>query len=145
MGPPSDTRLVFPSTLDETAKALQTVLADVAANGFRKDAVFAIHLALDEALSNAVRHGNRGDPTKKVTVDYTITDQAFEVTVSDEGGGFRPDSVPDPTEDANLERPSGRGLMLIKAYMTHVEFNKAGNHVRLVKRRDCVLPLGRKP
>ena len=144
MGRSSVKRLVFPSDLGESAKALQAVLADVRANGFSEIAFFAIRLALDEALSNAVRHGNGGDPAKHVTIEYNISDRAFEASVTDEGLGFAPNQIPDPTQQENLDRPCGRGVMLMKAYMSRVSFNKQGNQVTLIKNRDCVLPDGGK-
>jgi len=134
-------RLVFPNKLAEVPKVMQAVLADVAAAGFSDQAAFAIRLAMDEAISNAVRHGNKGDPGKHVIVDYTITDEAFEASVTDEGWGFVPEKVPDPTDQTNLERPCGRGVMLMKAYMSHVSYNDRGNCVTLVKNRNCPLPI----
>lgn len=141
MGPSPTKRMVFPSNLNESAKALQCVLEDVRTHGFANDAAFAIRLALDEALSNAIRHGNHGDPDKHVTIEYRFTDQAFLASVADEGIGFTPDAIPDPTKQENLERPCGRGVMLMKAYMSEVSFNARGNRVTLVKKRDCPLPI----
>jgi len=141
MAPSPTKRLVFASDLDESAAVLQNILKDVRANGFDEDAVFAIRLALDEALSNAVRHGNKGDNQKQVVVEYMMGDEAFMVTVADEGHGFVPDQIPDPTRQENIERPCGRGVMLMKTYMSHVSFNKRGNQVTLVKKRNCKLPV----
>lgn len=134
-------RLEFVSDLKELPAVLQSVLQDIPANGFDEDAVFAIRLALDEALSNAIRHGNSGDSQKRVVVEYGMKDDAFQVSVTDEGHGFIPDKVPDPTLAENLERPCGRGVMLMKAYMSHVCFNERGNRVTLIKNRDCTLPV----
>ena len=141
MAPSPTKRLVLASDLDESAAVLQNILRDVRANGFEENAVFAIRLALDEALSNAVRHGNGGDKQKQVIVEYTMGDEAFKVTVADEGRGFVPDQIPDPTRQENLERPCGRGVMLMKTYMSHVSFNKQGNQVTLIKKRNCKLPV----
>ncbi len=140
MGLSPSKRLVFPNKPGEIPKVMRTILADIEAGGFSSDVAFAIRLSLDEALSNAVRHGNCGDPTKRVIVDYTITDEAFQVSVTDEGCGFVPEQVPDPTDQKNLERPCGRGVMLMKAYMSHVSYNEQGNCVTLIKNRDCPLP-----
>ena len=114
---------------------------DVQKAGFGDNACFAIRLALEEGLANAIRHGNQGDPDKQITVEYTITDQRFTLSICDEGPGFVPDEVPDPTADENLEKPCGRGVMLIKAYMTDVSYNKKGNCVTMIKERNCQLPL----
>jgi len=134
-------KLVFPSRCREAQSALQTILADVRSYAYSQDAVFAIHLGLDEAISNAVQHGNCGDPDKKVAVEYCVTDEAFEITITDEGGGFTPSELPDPTADENLERPCGRGVMLMKTYMSQVSFNECGNRVTMIKYRNCSLPV----
>lgn len=140
MGPTPTKRVVFANKLSESPKVLQAILADLTAAGFSQDTVFAIRLAMDEALTNAVRHGNCGDPHKHVTVEYAITDEGFRACVTDEGCGFVPEKLPDPTQPTNLERPCGRGVMLMKAYMSHVSYNEQGNSVTLVKKRDCPLP-----
>lgn len=133
-------KIAFPSKPDEMSKALHAILAEIRDSGFNEDVIFAIRLALDEALSNAVRHGNCGDPTKQVTVEYAINDHGFKASVTDEGCGFQPDELPDPTLKENLDRPCGRGVMLMKAYMSDVNYNKNGNSVTLTKHRNCRLP-----
>ena len=136
----SRAKLVISSELAEICKTQRTVLGQVSAAGYNKNATFAIKLALDEALNNAVRHGNSGNPDKQVIVEYSIDDSAVQIVITDEGGGFSPRKVRNPTLDENLDRPHGRGIMLMKAYMTDVRYNKRGNRVTLVKRRDCSLP-----
>jgi serine/threonine-protein kinase RsbW len=95
--------------------------------------VFSIKLALEEALVNAIKHGNQMDPAKKVHVNYLVTADRFEIRITDEGPGFDPADVPDPTDVENLERPCGRGLMLMRYYMTEVEYNACGNSVHMRK------------
>ncbi len=131
---------VFPSRLDEIPAVESAILDDVNAAGFSDKAVFAIRLSMAEALANAVRHGNGGDPSKHVTVEWDATPDKFTVSVEDEGPGFDPDEVPDPTLEENLVVPSGRGVMLMRAYMTDVSFNDSGNRVTLVKTKGCPLP-----
>ncbi len=131
---------VFPSRLDEVPAVEAAILADVDTAGFAEKSVFAIRLAMAEALANAVRHGNGGDESKQVKVEWDVTPGRFEVTVEDEGEGFDPDAVPDPTLEENLTIPSGRGVMLMRAYMTEVSFNERGNRVTLVKTVECPLP-----
>ncbi len=145
MRPPTTKRLVIANNPDEAARVLQEMLADVQARGYSDDVLFAIRLSMDEALNNAVQHGNCGDPDKTVIVEYTISDDSFKASVTDEGCGFVPDRVPDPTCDENLDRPRGRGVMLMKAYMSEVSFNERGNCVTLVKHRQCKLPIRTKP
>ncbi len=102
--------------------------------------VFSIKLALEEALINAIKHGNQMDRAKKVRVLYRVTPHRFEVEVLDEGPGFDPGDVPDPTAVENLERPCGRGLMLMRHYMSEVVYKGCGNSVAMSK----VLRNGRK-
>jgi serine/threonine-protein kinase RsbW len=93
--------------------------------------VFCIKLALEEALVNAIKHGNQFDRSKKVYISYRLLSDRFEVAVSDDGPGFDPADVPDPTAVENLERPCGRGLMLMRHYMTDVAYNPRGNGVTM--------------
>ena len=92
---------------------------------------FAIRLALEEALSNAFKHGNKNDPRKKVELACRVDAQMVEIDIMDEGEGFDPNSVPDPTAEENIEIPAGRGLTLIRAFMTEVEIHPPGNRVRM--------------
>jgi serine/threonine-protein kinase RsbW len=106
--------------------------------GFEADDRFAILTALEEALSNAYVHGNGNDPAKVLTVEYIAEKGFVAIAVEDEGRGFEPDSVPDPTRPENVDIPSGRGIMLMRAYMTEVEFDPPGNRVRMVYRRGAL-------
>lgn len=133
-------KMVIPSKLTELPTVQDAVLGAAKAKGYGKDELFAIRLALDEAVSNAVVHGNQNDPAKRVTIEYSVDDRAVTIKVSDEGGGFCPDDLPDPTLAENLTSPHGRGVMLIEAYMTEVTYVGCGNCIRMVKRRGCKLP-----
>ncbi|MEX1097332.1 MAG: ATP-binding protein [Planctomycetales bacterium] len=97
--------------------------------------VFGVRLALEEALVNAIKHGNRLDPDKSVRIDCRINAECVRIEIEDQGLGFRPEAVPDPTAENNLERPCGRGIMLMRAFMTLIEYNEIGNRVVLEKRR----------
>ena len=108
-----------------------TVFEGLKAAGFDEGEIFAIRLAMEEAIANGFRHGNEGDPTKSVTVAYGIEESGMTLAVEDQGTGFDPTAVPDPTEDANLEIPSGRGLMLMRAYMTEVVVVPPGNRIEM--------------
>ena len=77
---------------------------------------------------------------KTVQVEFTLNDESIMIQVEDQGPGFSPDELPDPTAEENLPRPNGRGVMLMRAYMTEVDFNERGNRVILTKRRDCQRP-----
>ncbi len=98
--------------------------------------VFSVRLALEEALVNAIKHGNQLDPDKSVRIHCDIEQDRVYVEIEDQGPGYIPDDVPDPTLDENIERASGRGLMLIKSFMNKVEFNEKGNCIRLEKLRS---------
>jgi serine/threonine-protein kinase RsbW len=117
-------------------KVFDQLLTLARENGFSEDDIFAIHLSLEEALVNAVVHGNERNPDKKITVDYDISPDKFEVCVTDQGGGFEPDRVPDPRCGENIYKPSGRGLLLMNSYMDEVEYNQAGNSVTMRKFRN---------
>lgn len=112
------------------------VMGAVAAHGYSENAVFAIKLSLEEALVNAIKHGNKLDPKKRVRVHADVSERQCEIVIEDEGPGFDRSTVPDPTADENLTKCSGRGLLLIEAYMTSVEYSKGGRRVRLLKVND---------
>lgn len=105
-------------------------------HGYGREALFAVRLALEEALVNAIRHGNRHVPDGQVDFQWSVDGDEARFDVRDQGEGFDPDAVPDPTEDDNLEIPSGRGIMLMKAYMSEVEYRDPGNHLAMVYRKS---------
>jgi serine/threonine-protein kinase RsbW len=102
--------------------------------------IFGIRLALEEALVNAMKHGNQMDRTKTVSVASRVLEGRIEIHITDEGTGFDPSDVPDPTAVENIERPCGRGLMLMRYYMSEVSFTGCGNSVRMAKQ----LQIGKK-
>ena len=92
--------------------------------------------ALREAVANAVRHGNRKDPARVVRVACTIENSRVTIRVEDEGDGFDPNDIPDPTDPENLLRPSGRGIFYMRQFMNRVDFSTApggGTTVVMVK------------
>jgi serine/threonine-protein kinase RsbW len=125
--------IAIQSSHDTVHKLCQDILAEVKRSDFGGDDVFGIHLAIEEALINAVKHGNKEDPQKQIKVEYSITPQKFDISVTDEGCGFTPEAVPDPRCGENLYKVTGRGLLLMRAYMDSVEYNDAGNCVHMVK------------
>lgn len=130
----------IPSTNTAAAQVQQEIVEAIEQQDYKREAVFAVRLALDEALVNAVKHGNQNDPDKTVHVEFEINDDRMVIQIEDQGPGFVPDELPDPTAEENLSRPNGRGVMLMRAYMTEVDFNERGNRVILTKRRDCLRP-----
>jgi serine/threonine-protein kinase RsbW len=91
-------------------------------------------VGLTEALSNAMLYGNNSDPEKSVRVEVAIKLEEVSVRVTDQGVGFDPTTVPDPTLPANISKSGGRGIFLMKAFMDEVQFNDRGNSVTLVLR-----------
>ncbi|HYE02196.1 MAG TPA: ATP-binding protein [Phycisphaerales bacterium] len=107
-------------------------------HGYTEASRFAVRLAVEEALANAFHHGHRGlPPQTPVDLSYAVGPGLIEVTIKDRGPGFDPGAVPDPTLETNLELPSGRGLLLMRAYMTTVEFSERGTVVRMTYRRPA--------
>jgi serine/threonine-protein kinase RsbW len=133
------------SNFDESKVVQKQIVDDVARRGFNHQCIFAIKLALEEALNNAIRHGNRLDKIKHVHIKAIINDKQSEIIIEDEGPGFDRAGVPDPTLDENLEKCSGRGILLIEAYMDRAEWTKGGRRLRMIKRNEPdVLPRPKK-
>jgi len=122
-----------PSAVDEVC---EQILSKLEENGFSKDDIFAIHLTIEEAFLNAVRHGNKMDPTKKVQIDYSVGSDKVEICVTDQGVGFEPEAVADPRYGGGLYKPGGRGLLLMNSYMDVVSFNERGNSVHMVRYKE---------
>lgn len=102
---------------------------------FSEQARFGVRLSLEEAIMNGFHHGNQRDPAKWVEVRWAISPEEATFHVLDEGEGFDPEAVPDPTLDENLEIPSGRGIMLIRTYMTEAMYHSPGNHIEMRYRK----------
>jgi serine/threonine-protein kinase RsbW len=129
------TRTTLPSGHGAYLPCMHEILEQLKRHGWDGRDLFGIELTLEESLSNAIRHGNAMDESKHVEVECKISTERFWLRVEDEGHGFRPDAVPDCTADENLGCPGGRGLALIRAFMTYVEHNDRGNCVTMEKIR----------
>lgn len=114
--------------------ATEAVLDAAKQMGYPEAAQFALRLAIEEAVRNAIKHGHRDCPEKPVDFRWSVDRDRIFLEVEDKGPGFTPVEVPDPTLEENLSKPSGRGLMLMRAYMTEVKYNETGNRVTLVYR-----------
>jgi serine/threonine-protein kinase RsbW len=128
--------LVLGSRFENIELAERTLLDLVAQTQCDHDEQYWIVTALREAIANAVRHGNRERPDRKVRVDYTIEGRTVTIRVEDEGEGFDLSQVPDPTQEENLLRPNGRGIFYMQQFMNRVEFSRApegGTTVVMVK------------
>jgi serine/threonine-protein kinase RsbW len=135
MSVPEQFEVVIPSDTSAGQAVQERIVARLEQLEYSSRDVFGVRLALEEALVNAIKHGNRMDPHKSVRVECSISAEFLRVVIEDQGAGFQPDDVPDPTEEENLERPCGRGIMLMRAFMSHVEYQGRGNVLVLEKRR----------
>jgi serine/threonine-protein kinase RsbW len=130
---PNNYSVVLESKPAAVAGVCEQLLSKLKSSDFSQKDIFAIHLALEEAFINAVRHGNKMDPSKQIKIDYSISNDKIEISVTDEGIGFKPNSVPDPRCGENIYKTDGRGLFLIRSYMDVVDFNEAGNCIHMVR------------
>lgn len=119
----------------EIVPVIEDLVASMERASYSNKEIFGVRLALEEALVNAIKHGHKGDPSKEVRLRYQITRDRLIAEIEDQGPGFDPHAVPDPLAPENLERPCGRGLVLMRHYMTWVRFNDAGNRVTLCRLR----------
>lgn len=129
-------QIVIASDLQAARRVEEQLLSETQAHGYSRECTFAIRLALEEAIVNAHKHGNRKDPAKTITISYDIDQTRAIVRVRDEGQGFDPDAIPDPTVPDRIPLPTGRGIMLMRAYLDELCYNDQGNEVQLVKERS---------
>ena len=126
-------RVTIPSEYGAGRDVQERILSDVERHGFSTDTTFAIRIALEEALVNAIKHGNGQDPGKKIHIESKVTRKRAEITIEDEGPGFRRSQIPDPTLEENLHKCSGRGILLIESYMDGVRWSRGGRRLKMVK------------
>jgi serine/threonine-protein kinase RsbW len=124
----------LPSQRGASRLVTDELLEQLGIHGWSPSDIFAIHLAAEEAIVNAIVHGNKLDPAKKVHVSCEVTPGLARICITDEGEGFDPSQA----ADDRLEMPGGRGVMLMKSFMTRIEYNAKGNSVLLEKRHDAV-------
>jgi serine/threonine-protein kinase RsbW len=98
--------------------------------------LFAVRIAVEEAIANAVLHGHHGDQSMHFDISWTICQEVVKVIVCDEGRGYDAEAVPDPTADENLTLPSGRGLAMINAFMTDVKISDRGRRIEMTLEKD---------
>ena len=129
--------MTIPSDYGDAREVQRLIREEIEQAGFDSDSQFAIKLSLEEAIINAIKHGNKLDPRKRVHVEWNITPAQAEIIIEDEGKGFSRTQIPDPTEEANLEKLTGRGLLLMESYMNQVEYSKGGRRVRMVRQNSA--------
>ena len=131
------TRLVLPSHIEAIAEAAAAAADFVKQCGAGEDTAFGVDIAIREAVTNAVVHANKKDEAKEVAVSFSCAAGALEIEVTDQGYGFDPASVPDPTDPANIMKTSGRGIFLIRNFMDDVEWfmrPEGGTTLRMKKK-----------
>lgn len=127
---------VFPSIAGNGTPLTDEILQQMEKREWPPRDVFSVNMAVVEAITNAMMHGNEYAPEKMVTVVVQISDEIVHLEVRDEGPGFDVNSIPDPRDEANMDCPSGRGILLIHAFMTKVWFNESGNVIFMEKVRS---------
>lgn len=120
----------------EVVPLVEQVLEEMIDHSYSSRFCNELRLALEEALVNGLRHGNGGDPSKRVVLRYRVCAEEVLVEVEDEGPGFDPSAVPDPTVEENLLKPSGRGLLLMRHCTCWVRYYGRGNRLTFGKRRS---------
>jgi serine phosphatase RsbU (regulator of sigma subunit)/anti-sigma regulatory factor (Ser/Thr protein kinase) len=135
LGFPADApmRLQILNYFEEIDNVVGAVLKSMDAFGFADDVIRRMKVALIELLANAILHGNKRDFTKKVLMGHVVNSDRAVITIMDEGEGFVPDNVPDPTLPENIEKDCGRGIFLVRHFVDKMEHNAAGNRVTITK------------
>jgi serine/threonine-protein kinase RsbW len=105
--------------------------------GFDDDTAHWIGMSVRESVTNAIQHGNKLDPNKRVDIRFEVAPDHLDITVKDQGNGFQVDKLPNPLDPENLLKPSGRGIFYIRSFMDEVEFiphSQGGMEVHMVKK-----------
>lgn len=126
----------LPSDLSLMSGVLPYLMERIVKLGIVKLGRSNLFIALDEAVVNAVRHGNKSDPAKRVRITAELSPKEARFVVEDEGEGFDIRQIPDPRDPANLFKTSGRGVFLIFSIMDEVEYSDRGNRVTMIKRPE---------
>ncbi|MDR2438783.1 MAG: ATP-binding protein [Planctomycetaceae bacterium] len=126
----------FPSDMNIAHNLIEEVIEQIESNGWSNKEKFAVNMALEEALINAIQHGNCSDPSKLVRCSCRLNSQRIYVRIEDEGSGFNPNAIPDPTDPEHIMIASGRGVLLIKSFVSRVQWNENGNVLEFEKERN---------
>ncbi|MBX3358009.1 MAG: ATP-binding protein [Phycisphaeraceae bacterium] len=137
--PGDNVDLVLRSERAEIDRAIENLLGVLERLNYPDAARFAVRLAIEEGLANAFNHGHKALPKDTpVRLEFKATPAQVHISIEDQGPGFKPAAVPDPTLDENLEIPTGRGLLLMRSYMSKVDYNDRGNRVSMVYRNPAL-------
>jgi serine/threonine-protein kinase RsbW len=124
------------ATAADLLPVLEELVEAMSRLGYSSRDVFCVRLAVEEAVINAIKHGHRYDPTKQVEIRYKLNQDNVLMEIEDEGPGFVPEQVADPTAQENLAKPSGRGLLLMQTFTTWMRYNARGNCLTFCKRLE---------
>ncbi len=127
-------QFTIPSLHAAARDVQKQILDEVQRHHYGEGCLHAIKLGLEEGLINAIKHGNKHDAGKMVHVEAKVTSRSTEIVIEDQGSGFERRHVPDPCAKENLLKPSGRGILLMEAYMDKVVYSQGGRRVRMVKK-----------
>jgi sigma-B regulation protein RsbU (phosphoserine phosphatase) len=124
---------------EEIDRTIAVILSSMDAFGYPDEHIRKMKVVLTELLVNAILHGNRRDFSKKVTIGHIVDKKAAVISILDEGNGFDPAKVPDPTLPENLSRDCGRGLYIAYHYVDQISFSEKGNRVKVMKKHGLSL------
>ncbi|HEY5884781.1 MAG TPA: ATP-binding protein [Pyrinomonadaceae bacterium] len=131
------TELRFASRIEAVDQAAIAVAEFLSRAGVSEDVIFGVDMAVREAVTNAVLHGNKLDETKFTDISLKSSPGSFEITVHDQGKGFNPAEIPDPTTEENILKTSGRGIFFMRNFMDEVDWTinpQGGTTVRMMKK-----------
>jgi len=134
---PKSFALTIPSRLDEMVTVHALVGEAIKEYKISDELAHWIELTISESMINAIQHGNKSDPTKEASLQISSDGNMIEIIVEDEGRGFTLDKIADPTDGANLLKPSGRGILIIRSFMDEVVLSQregGGSRLRMVKK-----------
>ncbi len=140
---PRSFALTIPSRLEEMQAVHALIGEAVKEYALSEELAHWLELTISESMINAIQHGNCSDPSKKATLKISSHNDVLEVIVEDQGKGFELDMIADPTDDANLLKPCGRGILIIRSFMDEVNLScceGGGSRLRMVKkisRNNC--------
>jgi serine/threonine-protein kinase RsbW len=129
--------LTIPSRLEEMEAVHRVIQQAISEYSLTDELAHWIELSISESMINAIQHGNKADPAKEATLKISSDGDAIEIIVEDQGRGFKLDNIADPTDTANLLKPSGRGILIIRSFMDEVDLSQregGGCRLRMVKK-----------
>ncbi|MGH9968024.1 MAG: ATP-binding protein [Pyrinomonadaceae bacterium] len=133
------TELKLPSRIEAIEEAANAVARVVNRSGISEETAYGIDMAVREAIANAVIHGNKLDETKLVEINVKSSPESFEISVHDQGQGFNPETISDPTKEENILKSTGRGIFFMRNFVDEVDWSispEGGTTVRMIKRRN---------